>query len=207
MLKRLIFITIVYVFIVNPALGNMTVFTDEATFTAQLLPGYYLENFNSYNKYAFLGYNPIEFGPVNNWEYAISSSTGLYAVQAGAGSISTLYGDDTLTVTFTGKPVMAVGGLFFGTDYNGAIVPAKISLSLSDGTVEEYTYTNINDAFRGFVSSIAISSLTINVPGADHENGPYPTMDHFYVGVPVPAALILGMLGLSTAGIKLRKYA
>ena len=82
-----------------------------------------------------------------------------------------------------------------------------MSLTLSDGTVENYNNVAGGD-FRGFVTSTPISYLTISSldNGDDKE---WPTMDHFYVGnpVPVPGAVFLGILGLSAVGVKLRKFA
>jgi hypothetical protein len=186
-----------------PAWGGMVLYTDESAFTAVLPAGYYLEEFGDYNSYKFLGAVTLTFGPVNDYKFTVSStpSGGLYSVTAGAGAISTLYGDDMLVITFTGDPVHAVGGRFFGTNYYGDHVTATMRLVLSDGTVEQYSNVNIMD-FRGFKSSQAFTSLAINVPGADYDDGPYPTLDHLYVGAPEPATLAL--LGIGLVGLLVR---
>jgi hypothetical protein len=75
-------------------------------------------------------------------------------------------------------------------------------LVLNDGTVETYANTAITD-FRGFKSSQAFTSLSINVPAAHHDNGPYPTVDHLYVGAPEPATV--AFLGLGALGLMLRR--
>ena len=177
------------------------VYTDEATFVAMLQPGYYLENFNDfiYQPYE----SPLPFGPVNGFSYNASAPGHLWGC---IGALSTASDLELLTITFTGDPVTAVGGLFFGTDNDGYTIPSYVTVTLSNGTIESYETTG--DVFRGFTSTIPISYLTIDTiyPGVANV---WPTIDHFYVGnvVPVPGAVLLGMLGLSAVGIKLRKFA
>jgi len=203
-MKRLITICVIIAIgaMAMPSLGT-TVYTDETTFTGVLQAGYYLEEFSSVPMGQING--TLNFGPVNGFaDTASSSSNLLYGTPANGGSLSTEYDTDTLTITFTGVPVEAVGGLFFGTDfYPGNFVSgATVRVTLSDGTVEEYSGISINDTFRGFVSSSAISSMSIKTSGQTG-SGPYPTVDHLYVGVPEPATIAL--LGLGTLSLLRRK--
>jgi len=188
-----------------PAWGGMVMYTGESAFTAVLPAGYYLEEFSAYNGYGDIGSQNFA-GSVGslNFKYTVSATPSgrLYKVSAGAGALSTLHGNDTILITFTGDPVHAVGGGFFGTDYDGNYTTATMRLVLSDGTVEQYSNVSITD-FRGFKSSQAFTSLAINVPGADYDDGPYPTLDHLYVGAPEPATLTF--LGLGTLGLMLRR--
>jgi hypothetical protein len=202
-MKKLILLAMFAMFSTQ-AMADM--YTDEITFVAMLQPGYYLEDFDAYNYLSVESLPPQDFGPVNGFSYTVSAPNGLWALPVGSGALSVNVATDAITVDFTGDPITAVGGLFFGTDYDGNITGASMIVTLSDGTVENYVTTG--DAFRGFVSSTPISYLTIScvIEGVDYK---WPTMDHFYVGspVPVPGAVLLGILGLSAAGIKLRKFA
>ena len=209
-MKRLMFATMVCAFVVaSPAFGDM--YTDEASFTAMVKPGYYLNEFSGYN-WTPLN-SPQNFGPVNGWTYSISASVGkLWGLPTYGGCLSTEWPDAAMTVTPTGgQQVTAIGGLFFGSDWDGNQQDATIHIVLSNGTVETYTNSSYSD-FRGFTSSVPIASLSISIPGMPHDvhwRGPYPSMDHLYVGevVPVPGAVLLGMIGLGAVGVKLRKFA
>jgi len=198
-MKKLVLIAI-FAVLSMPAMADM--YTNETAFEALLQPGYYLEDFDGF-VYEFI-YSPLSFGPVNGFSYEASASNDLYG---SPGALSTNTATDPLTITFTGDPVTAVGGLFFGGDINGNTIPASVIVTLSDGTIESYATSG--DVFRGFTSTMPISYLTISTidDGGGYE---WPTMDHFYVGsvvVPVPAAVLLGILGIGAVGIKLRKFA
>ena len=68
-------------------------------------------------------------------------------------------------------------------------------IELSDGTVYEFDPVDGED-FRGFVSDAPLASIWIEAP--DAFGNAWPTMDHFFVGVPAPGALaLLGLAGLA----------
>ncbi len=177
------------------------IYTDEASFTAAIEPGYYLEEFNKYAAWGPMA-SPISLGPVNGWQYDVSASYGNLwglSTDGGDGALSTEWPDSLLTITPTGsQEVKAIGGWFFATDWDGNLMAATIRIELSDGTVEEYTSSTIAYDFRGFTSSVPITSLSVSVPGNPHDvnyYGAYPTLDHVYVGVPEPATMSLLVLG------------
>lgn len=181
-----------------PALGA-TVYTDESAFVAAITPGYYLEDFGAYTTWKSVP-TPIHLGPVNGWTYDISSAPGnLWGLGTFSGCLSTEWPDATITVTPTGaQPVHAIGGLFFGTDWDGDLSACTISIVLSDGTTETFGSGTTDREFYGFRSPVPITSLSMNIPGNPHNANlqePYPTLDHLYVGAPEPATLSLLAVG------------
>ena len=190
-----------------------TGFDNEVDFLAQLNPTYYLEEFSGSNygtplngdqpsaTYGLVnGYSWIASVP-NNWpsEYGV---VGLFSL---TNALTTLAGEDTLTITFTGNPVTALGGSFASTDINGDVIQqtVTVTVNLSDNTSVSLT----EGAFRGFTSDVAILSLAIDAVDVDPNDKNkvfWPRLEHFYVGsaiaaVPIPAAAWLfgsGLLGL-----------
>jgi len=193
-----------------PAFADMTVYTNEAAFTAMLQPGYYLENWN-YAPWTTI-VNPAIPSPQSfsglGWAYDISSPAGLSGQpipppNGPGGAVANYQQGQAVTVNFTGPKPSAVGGIFWVTDINGNFVNGgTVTIKLMSGGTYTYTDTSNWDVFTGFISDSPITSMSI-------QSGYFATMDHLYVGnpVPVPAAVLLGILGLSVAGVKLRKFA
>jgi hypothetical protein len=211
MIKRIIFIAVMCAFVAAPALADMTVYTNEATFTAMLQPGYYLENWN-YAPWTTIVdpaiSSPQSFSGGLGWAYDISSPSGLSGQpipppDGPGGAVANYYQGQAVTVTFTGPKPSAVGGIFWVTDLYGNFVNGgTVTINLMSGGSYTYSDTSNWDAFTGFISDSPITSMSI-------QSSYFATMDHLYVGnpVPVPAAVLLGMLGLGVAGLKLRKLA
>jgi hypothetical protein len=186
-----------------------TVYTDEATFLAQLNPQYFLEDFNNYTFGVPLdGSQPTaNYGSVNGYSWSASvpnnwpSSYGIVGLYSLPNALTTYAAEDKLTINFTGKPVTALGGIFASTDINGDVIQQTVTVTLSDNTTVSLT----GSGFLGFTSNFAISYLTID--GLDTPNSNWPQLSHFYTGsaeiaaVPAPAAVWLfgsGLLGLSS---------
>ncbi len=107
--------------------------------------------------------------------------------------ISTTVANQTLNFTFA-PGVQGIGGEMFGTDTAFAVVLARITVTLSDGTSYVNDQTTAT-AFVGFysngatISSISVATSTLNT---------YATVDNLYFAtVPAPGALAL----LSLAGV------
>jgi hypothetical protein len=146
------------------------------------------ETFNSYSGF----YASPLTGSAGGINWSATATGGLYC---SAGYFST---NNPATATFTFAPgVMSVGANIFGTDINFNVIPAKITVTLADGS-SYIASTNGPSDFVGFISDgAAISSLTMaasdTVPG-----DVYVTADNMYFGVvPAPGSLAL----LASAGL------
>lgn len=196
--------TLVVLTVVSAASGAIVI-NDEASFLSAIQPGFYLEQFNGFTAERFYA-SPLGFGPTNGFAYDMSADNGLYSFP---GIMSTSEAGDALVIDFTNSPspVTAVGGNFWPTVSTGGDPVGIIKISLSDGTDEVVTITDPDShPFRGFVSDGALfTSMSIKT---DYTVNPiFPTVDNFYVGqvVPVPSAVLLGIIGLGYAGRRLRR--
>ncbi len=183
------------------AAGSATVYTDLASFMANVAPGSYSENFAGVPTGSVPSLN---FGPVNGFAYTVGA-TGLGSNNLfnDPGIVSTDSALDSLIITFTGAPVTAVGGNFWASDISFFPTGTDITINLSDGTNVSYTSTGPAD-FRGFISNVAITSMTIDAP--DVPANAWATMDNLVVGSAIPApgaAAVLGLAGV--AGLRRRR--
>jgi hypothetical protein len=152
-------------------------FDDRDAFLAAVAPGYEENAFTALRT----GYvnGPLPFGSA--YTYAVTAAphndNGDFYLFDGAGELSTASASDasTLTITFTGAPVTALGGNVWGqlfdsfTSVERNLQPATtIRIELDDGTVETFTAMSQQD-FRGFIATQPIHSLTLSAPeaGAD----------------------------------------
>src|SRR5690606_5915203 len=128
--------------------GNATVYTDLASFMANVQPGSYSNDFATVPT----GSQPaLNFGPVNGFAYTVSAvGGGTNNLFNDPGIISTDSALDSIMVSFTGAAVTAVGGNFWGTDISFFPNGSTIHLNLSDGTSVSYASTGPSD-FRGFI--------------------------------------------------------
>jgi len=150
------------------------------------------ETFNSYNGF----YSSPLTGSAGGINWSATATGGLYCQ---TGYFST---NNPVAATFTFAPgVMSVGANIFGTDTSFNIVPAKITVTLADGSSYIARTTGVED-FVGFISNgAAISSLTMNAVGPAGSTDPvYVTANNMYFGVtaiPAPgAAALLGLAAL-----------
>lgn len=172
--------------------ATTTFHTDTSTFLDALIGGAYTESFNGLDPLV----EPSVFSGLG-FSYELSAPGGLYA---SGRDVGTNLPEKTLTITFTGRPVSAVGGNFFGTDINPDFLPETLLISLSDGTAVTWSPVAKSN-FLGFTSTVAITSMTLEF--ADFYIGRYVTVDNLTVGVsPVPepgqwALLAMGLGALS----------
>lgn len=169
------------------ASAQTTVYTTSASFLANVAPGAYTETFNGLPSAP-----PASFSG-GGFAYTVSAPGDLY----GSGEfLGTNLPDEALTVTFTSGNVTAVGGNFYASNISDAFQPVAITLTLSDSTTVTFTPTSVADSYRGFASSLTITSLTIGSPGVSL----YAGMDNLTVGVsavPEPASALLMALGVA----------
>ncbi len=196
-MKRFSVIILLILFCGTGAFAGTTTYTNEANFLAGV-NSYYLEDFNGYSYgVPFNGTQfSANFGPVNGFSWTASSPNGLFSLN---GSLSINVATDLLTITFTGAPVTAVGGIFMSTEFGGNIIDELVMVTLSNGTSMSLT----GSGFMGFISDLPILSLTID--GLDNPSSNWPAVDHFYAGnaVPEPASMLL--LGSGIAGLLARR--
>jgi hypothetical protein len=150
-------------------------FDDRDAFLAAVAPGYEENAFTALRT----GYvnGPLPFGSA--YPYAVTAAphndNADFYLFDGAGELSTDFASDasSLTITFTGAPVTALGGNVWGQLFDNFTSiernlqpPTTIRIELDDGTVETFTATSQQD-FRGFIATQPIHSFTLSAPEAD----------------------------------------
>ena len=128
------------------------------------------------------------FASAPGFTWTATATGGLFA---DAGRMST---NNSTGMTFTfNQGVQGVGGRFFATDFNFAVQPTFLRVTLSDGS-GFIGSINSATAFTGFYSTGAlITSITISV-----DSGEYPTADTLSIVIPAPGAVaLLGVAGLA----------
>ena len=146
------------------------------------------ETFNSYDGF----YNNPLTGSAGGINWSATATGGLFC---NSGYFST---NNPVAATFTFAPgVMSVGANIFGTDLDFNIVPAKITVTLADGS-SYIALSNGPADFVGFISNgAAISSLTMNAAAtAGSTSDRFVTANNMYFGV-VPAPGAAALIGLA----------
>lgn len=155
--------------------GALRTFDDAEAFLAAVAPGADRNTFTGLRS----GYvhGPLAFGDGDFTYQVTGSPAGFFGnlfLFAGAGMLAPMGPgpDSLLTIDFTGAPVTALGGHFWGQLFfvstsieENLQLPTPIVLTLDDGTVETFTATSQRD-FRGFVATRPIRRLTIAAPVA-----------------------------------------
>jgi len=145
------------------------------------------EEFSSYSGFYT---SPLtgNFASAPGFTWTATATGGLFA---DGGRMST-NNPEALTFTFN-QGVQGVGGRFFATDFNFAVQPTFMQVTLSDGS-GFIGSINSATAFTGFYSTGAlITSITISV-----DSGEYPTADTLSIVIPAPGAVaLLGVAGLA----------
>lgn len=169
-------------------MAQTTTYTDSASFLANVDAGFYYEDFSGVAGGAG---GPLSFSS-GAWSYDIDTAPGSVTFPGGLfndpGIVSTNTAGDPIQIDFTGAAVTAVGGNFFASDINFALIPSDVVVTLSDGTTESF---NGGD-FRGFTSTGSIASLTVVTN--DPNVAAWATIDDLYVGtatVPEPSSALL----------------
>lgn len=177
------------------AFAGPTIYNSSAAFLALLAPTAYTETFTSVvddntNVQTFAG----------NGAYGFTAS--LAAGQQfyfGTDALSTNLPNQTITLTFTGGPVTAIGANFYAIDIGDAFLAAPLTITLADGSSTSLTFTPGDaSAYRGFLSDVAITSITLSTSG----RGAYATLDNLTIGTrALPEPSVLALVALALAGV------
>ena len=147
-------------------------------------------------------YTGIGGSPSGN-VWVTSYPYGNFGVAVPDATVLTANGDEDFTIGMTSVgPVTAVG---FNT-YLNSYGPATIQIENDDGwtaTVLDHDPTTVG--FFGVTSSSPITTIRWTTVGGGIVN---TGIDNIQIGVvPTPSGVLLGLVGMSIVGMKLRKYA
>ena len=221
MAKRLITICVIFFVLAGSANAGLVVYTDQASWAAALSAPINTINWDDLllangSSQVILGdrYSGMAGSPT----LSVDGSSHLFVIDPGPSyyqedfipvSGENVFSPDdypaspegVLTISF-GTPMYALGAWFLDVeqDYDATgieIGETLYSFGLSQG--------DNSQSFLGIVSTTPFTTANIHMSSDPGGNG--VGIDDVMYAVPVPAAVLLGMLGLSVAGIKLRKYA
>ena len=172
--------------------GASMVYTNQATFLANVQPGAYLESFDS-----------LALGPLNSpmtfsqgsFAYSASVANGFFNVGTSSDVwLSTNFPEDPIVINFSAGNINAVGGFFFGTDFAGNANTGTVTVALDNGSIYSFTDASATN-FIGFTFDQPIRSLTVGTT----DLSTWATVNDFIVGtaaVPEPPSLVMLCLGV-----------
>lgn len=180
--------------------SHATFYTSEASFLAAIASPFYLEDFSNFTFGSPLDGSQLSWAAPggNGYGWTASTPLGLYS---NTSALSTNTSDETLTLTFTGSPVTAFGGLVNNTDVDGNAQGGTVTIAMSNGDS-----LVVNDGtFVGWVGNSAVTSVALS---AGNHNLSWIQLDHTYTGansalVPEPASM--AALGLGVAALIRRR--
>jgi hypothetical protein len=193
------------------------VFTSQSSFLAQLTnPG--VDTFDNLSR--SLVSDPL---PRTAGSYSYTASAGPLSdfFPAGSGADVWLASDnrfDTIRFSDFASAIRGIGGFFFGTDQNGALAAAPVSIALratdAAGSISQVLVNPTSASFLGFVSDRAITSLEVSVSDATAA-GPnvWPAVNNLTLGVsavsavPEPETSALMLTGFALLGTAFRRRA
>lgn len=177
----------------------ITVYTDQATFLAQLHGGYYSESFSSLTP-GDLGTTSLNLSgglPPYSLTFATRNASNTFAGDnlylADLGNVDHALGTSTTLsdlLQISSIPgFTAIGGEWFLGDLDDNYVGGTVRLTFSDNSFFDIFSTTQANSFRGFISDVPLVDVRISGPGTD-----YVTVDNLIVGTPEPSrTLLLGI--------------
>ena len=167
-------------------------YTNEVEFTSAIDPAFYLEDFDDFQYGVQLnGSQTTWTAPgASGYGWDAYSPQGLWSLD---GALSTNDEQETLSLSFTGAPVTAFGGIFFATDLSGFVIPnSLVTVRLSDG--QSYQINSSGSEFVGWTGNSAISGVDLSVESIANT---WVAVDHIFTGSGVPEPT--GLAALSGA--------
>lgn len=176
-----------------PAAG--TFYTTESSFVSAIDPVFYLEDFNSFTNGSPLDGTQLAYNApgANGYGWTAACPGGCFS---NPGALSVSLSETPITITFTGAPVTAFGGLFADTDVNFNFISGMVTIVTSDGGM--ITVPTTTEAFVGYTTTSPIVSVTFSAASGASD---FIQIDHFYTGaalIPEPETMALLVLGFAT---------
>jgi len=172
--------------------AGILTFTNQADFLNAIQPGFYLNNFASLPNFDLVA-SPTNFSN-GTYSYTASATDGLYGVSPNSNrALSTNNLSQSITFNNFTPNITAIGGYFFGTNFDGDPTSVTVTASVNGGSASLQATTGSATNFFGFVSDDGspILSLTQSV------GTQFATVDDLIVAQAVPEPLTL--LGASAA--------
>jgi hypothetical protein len=224
-MKRLITLCAIFFVVAGSAKAGLTVYTDQANWAAALSAPINTINWDdvavpdsTYTTIAGNHYSGLPGSPTLSIPSGSPQLSGLNVINPGPGGPAALgdhffpvSGDNVfadtppspegiLTISF-GTPMYALGVWFLDVeqDYDSTGIEIAGTLSAFGSSQGDKS-----QSFLGIVSTTPFTTANIHMSSDAGGNG--VGIDDVMYAVPVPGAVLLGILGLGAAGIKLRKF-
>jgi len=178
-----------------PALAVPGIYTSRTAFLGDVATGYFDNGFADLPPTSGDVSEPARYysDVASGVAYTIDSSPAPDNLWFYPGIISARNSVASLVVTFSGTPVTAVGGNFFGVDVgdpNPVILPGShvtLTLTLADDSTRTFDFVSAGqDEFRGFTSNQPIKALSFTTPvipfDLDHPDWDWAALDNFISG-------------------------
>lgn len=143
---------------------------------------------------------------IGGYSYTVAAPRGLYgALVSGASALSAFDSRDTIVFDGFSPEIRGVGAAFFETNVTGAFLLGDILVTVvdADGTTSQTIVDAMQSGFLGFVSSGAISSLSVTGVQRTGNGFLFPTVDDLILAqvavtaVPEPATWLTLFVGLA----------
>ena len=179
-LRSSLIVRAVVAFLATGTLAAQTFFTDRSVFLSNTTATNYEESFADWSEG-----DPLD-GHQAEWEAPGAGDFNWILTAPGAGNqflyslyqaASTSSPGDELTFTFSGDPVYAFGGDFWGTMFDGFPQQADITFQTSNG--DSFTHRVTGRTFLGIVSGVPLSAVTIS---ASSSQPVWPTAGNVIAG-------------------------
>lgn len=221
-MKRLLTICVIFVVGASGAGADITVYTDQASWQAALTTPVNtidwddaaLDNGTSTvisgSRYSGMAGGPVLSVDGGSQLYVIDPGLHFYQEDFVPVSGENVFSPDDypaspegiLTISF-GTPAYALGVWFLDVEYDYGSTGIEVG---GERYMFDYDPGDDSQSFLGIVSTTPFTTANIHMSSASGGNG-VGIDDTMYAVVPVPGAVLLGLLGLSVAGVKLRKRA